>query len=70
MRIKTQGYHGRYPYLDFSPGPSKCGSINDGVVLEHRGNRTGEGGWVISFRDLKRMYRAAEKARMEAKDGR
>jgi hypothetical protein len=56
--IQTAGYS-EPDELSFWPGPSKCGEITDGVTLSH----AGEGGWVISFADLERMYLAAKEAR-------
>jgi hypothetical protein len=44
--------------LEFYPS-SRCGEIKDGVAFAH----AGEGGWVISFTDFKKMYHAAIKAR-------
>lgn len=58
MKIQVVGHTN--PILLFQEMTS-CGNIEDGVCLEHEG----EGGWVIAFRDLQKMYRAACKARKE-----
>lgn len=58
MKFKTAGYSVTNN-LTFSPGPSRCGPIQDGVILEH----DKEGVWLIAFKDLERMYLSAVKAR-------
>jgi hypothetical protein len=40
-------------------GPSRCGEITDGVAFAHGK----EGGWVIDFADLERVYLAAKEKR-------
>jgi hypothetical protein len=58
MKFKTAGYSVTNN-LHFSPGPSHCGRVKDGVVLEH----DNEGGWLLAFKDLEKMYLAAKAAR-------
>lgn len=58
LTFKTAGYS-MQGALHFSPGPTTCGEITDGVVLEH----DNEGGWVLDFKDLKAMYEAAAASR-------
>jgi len=45
--------------LWFSPGISLCGQITDGVCFEN-GN---EGGWIVDFRDLRKMFELAAERR-------
>jgi hypothetical protein len=75
MMVKTQG-HAFGDWLRFEPGQCSCGSIEDGVSLEHANCENPQnyhqvkGGWVISFEDFERMYLAAKAARtpQETKD--
>ena len=62
MRIKVAGHS--EPFLIFDPGRWQCGTIIDGVSLEHGT----QGGWVIAFRDLEKMYLRAKEARKKAKE--
>jgi hypothetical protein len=57
LTIKIQGHTA--DTLRFGPNINMCGNIKDGVSLEF----DRKGGWVIAFKDLKRMYEAAVKAR-------
>lgn len=45
----------------FDPGPTSCGEIRDGVSLEFDtvDDRPFQGGWVLRFDDLERLYAAA-----------
>ena len=56
MVVKVEGHTSSK--LEFYP-ISTCGDIKDGVGFAH----ADEGGWVMAFADLKKMYRAAVKAR-------
>jgi hypothetical protein len=56
MVVKVEGHPNSK--LEFYP-ISACGGIKDGVGFAH----AGEGGWVISFVNLKKMYQAAVKVR-------
>jgi hypothetical protein len=42
----------------FSPGPCRCGTIDDGVSFN-----TGGGPWIISFSDLMEMARISRRKR-------
>jgi hypothetical protein len=62
FRVNVAGH--TMPKLHFSAGPSWCGNIRNGVSLGHvRADGSSEGGWVISYRDLMRMAKAATEAR-------
>jgi hypothetical protein len=63
-----------WPLLLADPRVSRCGGIEDGVALAFArtpdgtlSDRTREGGWVVSFSDLKRIYQAAARARRRAR---
>lgn len=56
VQVKVAGHSS--PTLGFWP-TSRCGDIEDGVGFNH----AGEGGWVISFKDLERLYELAKQAR-------
>jgi hypothetical protein len=66
--IRTAG-HAFGDWLRFEPGQCSCGPITDGVALEHancenpRNHYQTQGGWVLAFEDLERMYLAAKQAR-------
>lgn len=59
LRFKTAGYSSEdlltCDYLE-----SRCGDIEDGIGLKHDDD---DGGWVLAFKDLERLYFAAKKAR-------
>lgn len=57
--FKSAGYSDEGK-LSFWPGPTTCGEITDGVILEH----DRDGGWVVAFSDLEAMYEAAKKERL------
>ena len=54
----TAGY-GMPEIIRFHPGPTRCGDVKDGIILENNG----EGPWVLAFKDLETMYKLAAKAR-------
>ncbi len=58
MNIRTQGLGDEV--MEFYPGPSSCGDVKDGVSFS-----IGNGGWVVSFADFERMYKAAIGARYD-----
>jgi len=58
MKIKVQGYSGKNILRVFVE-PTMCGTIADGIALHHGD----DAGWVISFKDLERIYLAAKKSR-------
>ena len=64
LRVDVEGHPGRYLDVDLL---CRCGSIENGVGFEHVGDRH-EGGWVISFHDLQRIYNAALTARKGGSD--
>lgn len=49
------------PRLRVYTGVSMCGEIKDGITLSHAGltKFSSEGGWVVSFADLEKVYLAA-----------
>ena len=55
--IKTQGHP--MERLLFNADKHRCGTILDGVCLAHEN----QGGWIIRFTSLRRMYLAACKVR-------
>jgi len=57
LKLPVAGH--TYNFLKADPGPSWCGDIRDGVSFEFGK----EGGWVMAFRDLERLYEAAVAAR-------
>jgi hypothetical protein len=61
--IRVEGHLS--PYLDVTCGITWCGQITDGIALAHsKGPDTPyEGGWVISFEDLERIFLAAKAER-------
>lgn len=62
VEYRTQGYSQTADTLEFAPGRTRCGDIEDGIGLAHKG----EGGWAIRFADLEDMYIRA----LLARDGR
>lgn len=62
IRLKTAGFS-ETEDLSFSPGPARCGNINDGVIFWH-----GEdGAWTLNFADLEKCYLLARAARTDSK---
>lgn len=59
LEFETAGF-GSGDRLGFRP-TARCGKISDGVAFEH--NR--QGGWLLSFADLKRAYLLAKKHRQD-----
>lgn len=63
--IELQGH--AKPYLRVNTW-SACGNIEDGIGFAHWGTKKFdgqkcEGGWVMSFEDLERIYEAAKARR-------
>jgi len=59
-KIKTAGYGGGNK-LFYDTGPWECSKIVDGVSFEHNN----EGGWVIGFKDLEKIYLEARNIRIK-----
>lgn len=69
IAFKVAGYSYSHGWLLFSPGPTRCGGIEDGVAMGHavcedpQNHHQYEGDWVIAFESLEAMYLAAKAAR-------
>lgn len=63
LTVNTAGYGGE-DTLSYIDGILECGRIKDGVGLRHND----EGGWVIAFSDLEKIYQAAKAERESAQD--
>ena len=63
MKLETGGYGGDDTIVVDSL-MSYCGKVKDGITMRHDNQR---GGWVLSFRDLERLYFAARLARTKKK---
>lgn len=63
LEFKVAGH--TLPILRVNDLQVYCGHIKDGISLEHVSPRPpGEGCWVLSFKDLERLYEAARDARL------
>lgn len=61
-KVRVEGHI--YSHLHITTGKVECGSIRNGIGLWFgNAQKPVEGGWVVSFSDLEKVYAAAKKAR-------
>ena len=60
MKVKVEGHPRQSLHVDLL---CVCGTITDGIGLELGDDDGFDGGWVISFVDLERIYKRALAAR-------
>lgn len=66
VMIRTGG-HSR-PYLWAWAGVGECGRVTDGITLANGTEESHDGVWLIRFKDLEKLYRAARDYRDHGED--